>query len=117
MGAEPHAVFADLAQFAQAEYLVPAGVGEDGAIPGHEPVQPAEPANRLDPWSQIEVIGVAEQDLHAQVFQQILWHALYGGERADRHKDRCLDDAMRGDQASGASITAVSVDFKGERHS
>src|SRR5690349_5533800 len=37
--AKRHALLADLAQVAEAEDLVTAGIGEDGARPGHEAVQ------------------------------------------------------------------------------
>src|SRR5690242_19002339 len=59
--AELDAFFAELAHLAQAPDLEAAGVGEDGAIPAHEPVQPPKRADGFGTWPQIEVIVVAEQ--------------------------------------------------------
>ena len=66
MRAETHALVRDLAQLAQAEDLKAAGVGEHGARPADEAVQPAHAADGLVAGAQIEVIGVAENDLRAQ---------------------------------------------------
>jgi len=59
MGAKAHALVADLAQLAQAEDLKAAGIGEHGARPADELVQPAHAADRLVARTQVEVIGVA----------------------------------------------------------
>jgi hypothetical protein len=60
------ALFRDLAQFRQAEHLEPAGVGEDGTLPVHEPVQPAVRTDHFDAGTQHQVEGVAEDDLCAE---------------------------------------------------
>ncbi len=61
--AEQHAVFGDLAQVAQAEDLESAGIGQDGARPRHEFVQPAEFADQLVAGAQEQVIGVGQDYL------------------------------------------------------
>ena len=57
----------------QAHHLIAAAVGQDRAVPVHEPVQPAEPGNALGTGAEHEVIGVAENDVgagrpHSDVF-------------------------------------------------
>ena len=59
---EVHALFADLPQAAQAENLKAAGIGQDRARPRHEPMQSAQPLNRLMPGPQIQMIGVAKNN-------------------------------------------------------
>ena len=49
----------DGAQGRQAEDLVAAGVGEDGAVPVHEAVQPPQGLDGRNPGPQVEVVGVA----------------------------------------------------------
>src|SRR5437660_1574845 len=60
---ECDAFLGDFAEFAEAEDLKSARVGEDRAPPGHESMQPAELPYRADPRPQIQVIRIAENDL------------------------------------------------------
>ena len=76
MRAEPHALIRNLAQLREAEDLKAAGVGEHGARPADEPMQSAHAPDRLVPRAQIEVIGVAENDLRAQRLNHVLRHSL-----------------------------------------
>ena len=57
---EHHALFGDLSDPRQAEHLESTGIGEDGARPGHEAVQAAQPPDQLVAGTKIEVVGVAE---------------------------------------------------------
>ena len=61
-----------LAQLAQAEDLKAAGVGQHGSRPTDEAVQPAHAPDGLVAGPQVEVIGVAQNDLRAQRFEHIL---------------------------------------------
>ena len=70
--AEADAVVSDLAQRAEREDLKAAGVGEQGARPTDEAVQPAHAADGLVAGTQVEVIGVAENDLRAERFEHVL---------------------------------------------
>ena len=113
--AEQHAVFGDLAQVAQAEDLEAAGIGQDGARPGHEVVQPAEFADQLVAGAQEQVIGVGQDDLGIEFVCQIALHdAFDGGLRAHRHEDGSFDDAVRGVDAAGAraGVGALGDEFK-----
>ena len=51
----------------EAEHLVSAAVGQDRAVPADEPVQPAAPRDELFAGTQVQVIGVAEDDSRAGV--------------------------------------------------
>ena len=55
---EAHAVLPYLAQLRKGEDLEPAAVREDGPVPGHELVQPAERLYELVPRADVEVVGV-----------------------------------------------------------
>ncbi len=65
-----HAFFGDLAQAGEAEDLEAAGIGEDGVGPGHEAVQSAELADEFVAGAQVEMIGVGEEDVDAEVVRR-----------------------------------------------
>ncbi len=116
MRAEGDALFGDLAQIAEAENLKSAGVGEDGAIPAHETVQAAQAPDQLMTRTQVEVIGVAEKKLDAEVFQHILWNRFDRGLGAHRHKDGCLDRGVRENQRGATREAAPFMDLKAQGH-
>lgn len=90
-----NAALRDFPQLIETENLESARIGENTALPRHEPVQPAQFADDFMSGSQIEVIGVAQQNLDAKFLKNVLRNALDGPERPHRHKDRCLDFAVR----------------------
>ena len=115
--AEEHALVGDLAEVAQAEDLESAGVGEDGARPGHEFVQPAELADQLVAGPQEQVIGVGEDDLGVELAGQIALHDAFDrGLRADGHEDGRFDDAVRGVDQTGASAGVGADGLEFEAH-
>ena len=63
---EVRALLVDRPAVGQAEHLVAAAVGQDRLVPADEPVQAAAPRDEIVAGTQIEVIGVAEQNLGAQ---------------------------------------------------
>jgi hypothetical protein len=73
---------------AEREDLEAAGVGQDRAVPAHEGVQPAELGDRLRAGTEVQVVGVAEQDLGAEVAQLAGVDALDRGLGADGHEGR-----------------------------
>ena len=117
---EHHALVGDLAQAAQAEHLVAAGIRKDGVGPGHEAVQPAEFADDRRTGPHIQVIGVGQDDACAQVFGEIAFaEPLDGSLRAHRHEDRRFDGAVGGVQEPGARprVRALGHHFEGDfRH-
>ena len=114
--AELDAVLVDGAQRLQREHLEAAGVGEDRAVPAHEPVQPAERRARA------RRRGAGADDRR--------WRGSSGAdrvagrrverldrrERADGHERRRLDGAMRRHEDAGASGAGGSRSLEGERH-
>ena len=112
-----HALLVDLAQTAQAEDLKSARIGEDRVGPGHELVQSAHLADEFVPGPQVEMIGVGQQDLHAEIFGQVaLGEPFDRGLRADRHEDRRLDGPVRRMQQSraGTRVRTFGDNFEGD---
>ena len=101
MRAERDALFRYLPEFVEAEDLEAARVGQDSAWPRHESVQSAHFSDWLNTGSEIEVIGVAEQDFDVKLFQNVLRYAFDRGECANRHEDRCLHVSMRCSELAG----------------
>jgi hypothetical protein len=93
---ERYAVFVKTAQVAQAEDLETAAVGENRAIPGHEPVEAAECLDYTSSRSQGQMIGVAENGMGANGPQILRRQRLYGCLRPNRHEDRSLELSVRG---------------------
>ncbi len=110
------ALLGDLAQIAEAEDLKSAGIGKDGAVPAHEAVQPAQAPDRLVARPQVEMVGIAEEELNAQFFQQMLRDSLDRALGADRHEDRRLDRSVRERQSRPAPGAARFVDLKLQGH-
>src|SRR6185503_6030602 len=84
-----------LAQLAEAEDLEAARVGEDGAAPAHEAVQPGMLCDDLDPGAQPQMKGVAEHDLRAGGGELFGRHRLYRAVSPHRHEGRGIDAPMR----------------------
>ena len=96
VGIEHHAVFVDLAQSAQAEHLKAARIGEDRIGPGHELVQSAHLPDGLVSGTQVKMIGIGEQDRHAEIFGQVaLRESLDRGLRAHGHEYGRFDGPVR----------------------
>ena len=72
-------------------------------------MQPAAPRDELVAGPQVQVIGVAEDDLARRRRSSCaMRQRLDGALRADRHEDRRLDDAVRRVQhARGARAPSV----------
>ena len=79
VGGEGDPLLGDLAQLGQAEHLEAAAVGQDGAVPAGELVQPAQVGHQLVPRAQVEVVGVAEHDLGADLFEVLGGQAALDG--------------------------------------
>ena len=79
----------------KAEHLIAAAVGEDRLVPADECVKAAECADALGARPQIQMIGIGEDDLRAQVVEIAMRHRLHGALRADRHEGRRVHDAVR----------------------
>ncbi len=96
------------AQVAERDDLEAAGIGEDRAVPGHEPVQAAEPLDPLVARSQVQVVRVGEDDRGADLADVVGMERLHGRVRADRHELRGLDDAVGQLEAADAGAGRVA---------
>ena len=65
--AEGHPFLRDLTAMRQAEDLIAPAVGEDRARPAIELMQPACLVQGIEPWAQVEVVRIAEDDLRVDV--------------------------------------------------
>jgi hypothetical protein len=90
----------------QREDLEAARVGEHRAGPVLEAVQPAEARDQLVARLEVQVVGVAQDDLRAVRQQLVGAERLHGGARAHRHEHRRLHVAVRGAQRAGAGAGA-----------
>jgi hypothetical protein len=105
VGTKGDAVRIDLPVGGQAEYLVPARIGEDGTIPLHKRMQTAKATNQLVTRPQIEMVCIGEDELGARFVQITRLQRLDVGQRADRRERRHLDGAVggvKGTQTGGA---------------
>ena len=111
MGFEGSAFLGDLGEILEAEDLKTAAVGEDGPVPVHEFMQAAEAADQLMAGPDVEMVGVAEDDLGAQLLEVFRGHALDRGLGAHRHEDRGLHRAVQGAHlaAPGRAIAGFAV--------
>src|SRR5581483_1268794 len=116
MRAKRHPLFAHLAQFAEAEYLEPARVGQDRPPPRHESVQSAELPHLLHARPQIQMVGVPQKNLHPEFLKDVLRHPLDRPDRPDRHEHRRGNDAVCGRQRATPRVLASSLDLKIDRH-
>src|SRR5947208_13780632 len=110
-----HAFYRDLAQAAQVENLEPDGIRENRARPVHELVEAAELANGLVPGTQIQVVGVPQDDFGVEIVEQIARQQAFDSSlRANGYEHRGLDVAMAGvqDSCSGSGVLTGGLHFK-----
>ena len=63
-------------------------------------MQAAQFADQFVSGAQIQMIGISENDLRAELFQSLIAKALDRRLRPDRHEGRRFDLAMRSNQAA-----------------
>jgi hypothetical protein len=103
VGAELDAIVSDFAERAEREDLKAAGVREDGARPTDEAMQAAHAANGLVAGTQIEMVGVAEDDFCAEGFERVLGNGFDGSLRADGHEDGGFNGLMGQEETAAAA--------------
>src|SRR5712692_6765840 len=117
MRSEEHALVRDFPQPGQAEDLISTGIGEDRARPGHELVQAAQIADERVPRPEIEMIGVGEKNLRAEIFEGLLRKSLDRPGRADGQEHRRVNRAVRGAQPPKTRAAGVfAKNFKDVSH-
>ena len=67
VGGEGDAFLLNFPAVGQGEHLEPTAVGEDGAVPMHETVKPPHLPDHVVPWPKVEMIGVGEFNLAADL--------------------------------------------------
>jgi hypothetical protein len=116
VGGEGDALLPDLPQRRQGEHLEPAGVREDGAVPVHELVEPAHLPDDVVAGPQVQMVGVAQFDLAAHLFEvQGADAALDGRLGAHVHEHRRLDHAAVG--AGKLAAPGAALLFENLKHS
>ena len=85
----------DFAEFGEREDLEAAAVGEEWAVPCGEGVEAAEVAEDVAAWSEVEVVGVAEDDLGTEGFEFVRGDGFDGALGADGHEDRGFHHPVR----------------------
>lgn len=115
---EEDALLGDLAQTAQAEDLIAAGVRQDGPWPPHKLMQPSQALDQLRPGPQIQVIGICQQDAKVELLDQIPGRqAFHAALRAHRHEHRRLDHSVRRMKQPGACARLGAFRHDFEAHS
>ena len=101
----------ELSHRTEAEDLVAAAVRQNRSVPAHEAMQPAQLANQLGAWPEIEVIGIPKQNLATHLFQISGQHRLYRSLSAHGHKSGRFDNAVRGNQPAESRTCRVFFDY------
>ena len=115
MALEGHALFCDLAQRGQGEHLEAAAVGQDRTIPIHKAVQAACFLHQGFAGAQMQMIGIGQQNLRADLLHLAAGHGLDAGLRAHWHIDGRLNIAVGGmhHAQAGARFCVALFYFKG----
>src|SRR5712691_8605233 len=114
VAAEEGPLVRDLALLGQRVDLEAARVGEDRSGPAHEAVEPAQLRDQLRPRAQQQVVGVAEDDLRADVRQVVGSDRLHRARRPHRHELRRVDAAMGQLEHAAAGGAVLVGDREGE---
>ena len=93
----------DGAELRERENLEAAAVGQDRLVPVHELVETTRGTDDLATRAEIQVVGIAEQDLGAGIGDLLRGEPLDRGLRAHRHEDRRANLPVGGLQDAEAS--------------
>ena len=117
MRSKADALVGDLAQLAEREDLEAARVSQHGTVPADKAVQSAHALDRLVAGAKIEMVGIAEDDLSAEIFEGSLGNSLDSAGRADGHEDRRFDGLVGQLKLSAAAAFQGGMDLvEGEGH-
>ena len=90
------AVLGDGPSLGEAEDLKAAAVSQQRTVPADKPVETSPSRDQLVAGTEIEVIGIAEDDLGAAVGDVAVQGGFDGSLRADGHERRRVHEAVRG---------------------
>ena len=114
MGAEFNPFGGDPAELAEAEDLVAAAVGKDGASPAHEGMEPSHLPYHLRTWPQVKVIGVDQDRFHPQLFKVPGAQGLDAPQAPHGHEDRRADLPVGGDDLPDPGARGYLEQLEGE---
>ena len=116
MALEGDALLPDLPDAREGKDLESAAVRQDRLMPVHEAVQAAGLLDQLFSGPQMQVIGIGQQNLGADLLHLPAGHGLDAGGGAHRHIDRGLNIPVRGVQHAqpGAALPADVGHFIGK---
>ena len=113
VAAEGHPLVSQFAVLGKGEDLEAAAVGQDGTVPPVELVQASGTLDDVHTGTQVQVIGVAQDDLGLDVLAQFgHMDSLDGSHGAYWHEDRGLDLAVVGRDESSAGIGALGRGYE-----
>ena len=113
--AEGDALLLQFAVRRKGEHLEASTIGENGTIPTVELVQATGSLNDVHAGTQIQVIGVAQNNLSLHLFLHLVHvHCLDGTYSAHRHKDGGKYVAVIGlnDTGTGFSVWICGLNLK-----
>jgi len=103
MGAKVHARIGDRAQALEGKDLKSSGVREDRLFPVDEVMQTACLRNGVFAGMQVQMVGVAEEDLCPKIMKILVRDSAHGTGRAHGHEERCVYDTMSGGECTAAA--------------
>ena len=114
MGPKQHAVLVDILLLGQGEDLETAAVRQDGPIPVHKFMKPPRLLHQLVAWTQVQVVGVGEDDGRPRLLHVPRRHGLHRGLGAHGHVHGGIDVPVGGVEAAqaGAGLLVHVQDFK-----
>jgi len=108
MALKDHAFLAYFAGACQRKYLVAAAVGEDGPVPAVEAVQAAGAFQHFGARTQVEMVGIAQDDLRLYIVGQLpLRYGFYAAGGAYGHENRGEDLTVVGGYPACPGFGAV----------
>ena len=106
IGFEGNSFLCDFTEFTQGKNLEAAAVRENRAIPVHELVKSAGLSNDILAGSQIEMIGVSQNDFGAGGLHIFRFHGFHRSLSAHRHKYRGFNGAVGSGNPSPAGTSS-----------
>jgi hypothetical protein len=110
------AFFRDFSQPLEREDLEPPRIGEHGPVPGGEPMEAPHGAHGLLAWAEMQMIGVAQDDLGPGAPDVAGAEPTDHAEGADRHERGGLHQSMGERQSPRARHTGGAINLKLEHH-
>ena len=118
MATELTTLVAEFADACERKDLETTRIGEDGAIPRVELMEAARLAEDIETWAQIEVIGVAQNDLGLDLLTEFgEMHTFHTAHRTYWHEDGGENLAVVGGNHTSTGIGGIVAMFYFESHS